>query len=211
MTLVQTVAEQVVAGLEIVQRPEDLEVIRRDGVAAALWHRTPLPTFQQWLDGLHPDHLPSARVILRPAQVRAAVASLCDGAGTPPGLERELLVDDIAALADIFATLAEAPYLRLRIDRVSGNACGRFHVDAVTVRLICTYRGTGTEYGEGQGGDVPREVFNAPTGAPLLLRGKLWPSGGGGNVLHRSPPIEGTGETRLVLVLDPVTDPETAP
>jgi len=27
-------------------------------------------------------------------------------------------------------------------------------------------------------------------------------------LLHRSPPIEGTGETRLVLVLDPVIDPE---
>ena len=25
-------------------------------------------------------------------------------------------------------------------------------------------------------------------------------------LLHRSPPIEGTGETRLVLVLDPIDD-----
>ncbi|MEQ8290916.1 MAG: DUF1826 domain-containing protein [Roseovarius sp.] len=210
MTLVQTITEQAVAGLEIVRRPEDLDAIWQAGVAAALWHRTPLPTFQQWLDGLHPDHLPSARVVLRPAAVRNAVASLCHGAGTPPGPERDMLVDDIAALADIFAALSGAPYLRLRLDRVSGNACGRFHVDAVTVRLICTYRGTGTEYGAGQGGDVPREVFNAPTGAPLLLRGKLWPARGTSELLHRSPPVEGTGETRLVLVLDPVADPEDA-
>ncbi|MEW7008160.1 DUF1826 domain-containing protein [Lentilitoribacter sp. EG35] len=27
-------------------------------------------------------------------------------------------------------------------------------------------------------------------------------------LLHRSPPIDGTGETRLLLVLDPVSDPE---
>lgn len=27
-------------------------------------------------------------------------------------------------------------------------------------------------------------------------------------LLHRSPPIEGAGETRLVLVLDPIHDPE---
>lgn len=206
----QALAEEQVSGLASVGRPEDLGIIGQPGVAAVLWHRTPLPGFQRWIDGLTPDHLPRGRVVLRPYAVRGAVRALCDAAGTPPGPERELLVDDIAALADIFATLAEAPYLRLRLDRVSGNACGRFHVDAVTVRLICTYRGTGTEYGEGQGGDVPREVFNVPTGAPLLLRGKLWPSGGGGDVLHRSPPIEGTGETRLVLVLDPVTGPETA-
>ncbi|MBX2876010.1 MAG: DUF1826 domain-containing protein [Saprospiraceae bacterium] len=29
--------------------------------------------------------------------------------------------------------------------------------------------------------------------------------------MHRSPPIEGTGETRLVLVLDPVADQEPTP
>ena len=28
---------------------------------------------------------------------------------------------------------------------------------------------------------------------------------------HRSPPIEGTGETRLVLVLDPIVDPDNYP
>ncbi|WP_369333777.1 DUF1826 domain-containing protein [Aquicoccus porphyridii] len=31
---------------------------------------------------------------------------------------------------------------------------------------------------------------------------------GGQALLHRSPPIEGSGETRLVLVLDPVTGTE---
>lgn len=45
------------------------------------------------------------------------------------------------------------------------------------------------------------------TGSPLLLRGTRWPAQPASGLLHRSPPIEGTGETRLVLVLDPVTDP----
>lgn len=208
MTLVQTIAKPAVAGLETVEQPEDLKVIQKAGVAAALWQRTPLPEFQHWIDGLHPEHLPSARVVLRPNAVREAVTKLCDAAGTPDGPERDLLIDDIAALADIFAGLSAAPYLRLRLDRVSGNACGRFHVDAVTVRLICTYRGTGTEYGVAQNGQSPHEVFNAPTSAPLLLRGKNWPAGGEVALLHRSPPIEGTGETRLILVLDPVSDVE---
>lgn len=47
-----------------------------------------------------------------------------------------------------------------------------------------------------------------PTGAPIPLRGTLWPEGPRSGLLHRLPPIEGTGETRLVLVLDPVDDPE---
>jgi hypothetical protein len=46
------------------------------------------------------------------------------------------------------------------------------------------------------------------TGAPILLRGTLWPGDPPSGLMHRSPPIEGTGETRLVLVLDPVDGPE---
>ena len=44
--------------------------------------------------------------------------------------------------------------------------------------------------------------------APILLRGTLWQERPRTGLLHRSPPIEGTGETRLVLVLDPIDDPE---
>lgn len=43
------------------------------------------------------------------------------------------------------------------------------------------------------------------------MRGKLWPPGPDPQLLHRSPPIEGTGETRLMLALDPVSGPEATP
>ena len=42
----------------------------------------------------------------------------------------------------------------------------------------------------------------------MILRGTNWPSAAKPGLLHRSPPIEGTGETRLVLVLDPIADIE---
>lgn len=92
----QALAEEQVSGLASVGRPEDLGIIGQPGVAAVLRHRTPLPGFQRWIDGLTPDHLPRGRVVLRPYAVRGAVRALCDAAGTPPGPERELLVDDIA-------------------------------------------------------------------------------------------------------------------
>ena len=101
-----------------------------------------------------------------------------------------------------------APFLRLRLDVVTTNACPKFHIDAVTARLVCTYRGTGTQYGISTDGADPRRVFIVPTGSPILLRGTLWPEMPSSGLLHRSPPIEGTGETRLVLVLDPVLNPE---
>lgn len=46
--------------------------------------------------------------------------------------------------------------------------------------------------------------------APDLLRGTLWLGKPASGLLHRSPLIEGTGETQLVLVLDPARGPESA-
>jgi len=83
-------------------------------------------------------------------------------------------------------------------------------VDAVTARLICTYRGTGTQYGVWMDGAQPRRVITSPTGASIALRGPEGPERPASGLMHRSPPIESSGETRLVLVPDPIFDPEEA-
>jgi hypothetical protein len=208
MTLVREIVEDAAIGVGVADTPEGISALRRPGCAAAIWRRQPLPGFQSWLDGLDLDVLPRARVILRPEAMRDTASEICDASGTPIGPERERLVDDIAALADIFSGLMRARWLRLRLDAVTANACRRFHIDAVTARLVCTYRGTGTQYGISTDGAEPRRIFTVPTGAPILLRGTLWPENPRSGLLHRSPPIEDSGETRLVLVLDPVDDPE---
>lgn len=210
MTLVREVVEDAAIGVGVADTPEGLSAIHRPGCAAAIWRRNPLPEFQSWIDALEPAQLPSARVVLRPEDVRRAVVQVCEASGTPDCRERLRLVDDTAALAGLFAGLMRASYLRLRFDVVTTNACAKFHIDAVTARLVCTYRGTGTQYGISTDGAEPRRVFTVPAGAPILLRGKLWPEQPKSGLLHRSPPIEGTGETRLVLVLDPVEDPDFA-
>ncbi len=209
MTLVRESVEDAVIGVGVADAPEGLSAIHRPGCAAAIWRRRPLPGFQSWIDALEPGRLPKTRVILRPRNVRETVIQVCDASGTPDCTERERLVDDVTALADIFIGLMPAPYLRLRLDVVTTNACRKFHIDAITARLICTFRGTGTQYGISTDGAEPRRVFTLPTGAPILLRGTLWPERPKSGLLHRSPPIAGTGETRLVLVLDPVLEPES--
>ncbi|MEO1459694.1 MAG: DUF1826 domain-containing protein, partial [Pseudomonadota bacterium] len=122
----------------------------------------------------------------------------------PEGAERAWLAEDVTALAERFIALVPAPYLRLRLDVVTTNSCRRFHVDAVTARLVCTYRGTGTQYGVATGGAEPERIHTVPTGSPIVLRGTLWPETPQSGLRHRSPPIEGTGETRLLCVVDPV-------
>ncbi|WP_461406132.1 DUF1826 domain-containing protein [Falsiruegeria mediterranea] len=56
-----------------------------------------------------------------------------------------------------------------------------------------------------------RITFSPHQLAPILLRGTLWPDQSKSRLVHRSPPIEGTGEARLLLVLDPVDEPENEP
>lgn len=203
-----TVVKTPPLGVHLTETAEDLSAIHRPSVAAAVWQRAPLPSFQNWIDGLDADLLPKARVILRPEAIPDAVRHICDTSGTPDCPERDMLIDDISALATIFADLMRARFLRVRLDVVTTNACRKFHVDAITARLVCTYRGTGTQYGTGQNGNDPKRIVTVTTGAPILLRGTRWPEQPASGLLHRSPPIEGSGETRLLLVLDPVTDPE---
>lgn len=193
------------AGVAYVVEAKGLSAIHDADCAAAIWHRAPTG-FRTWIDMLEPECLPKGRIVLRPEDVRAAVAQICDASGTPCGRERDMLVDDIATLADIFHAIMPSPFLRVRLSAIANDACSRFHKDAVTARLICTYRGPGSQYGNSHDGSDPRTVCDVPNDAPILLRGKRWPERRTSRLLHRSPPIAGTGTTRLVLVLDPITD-----
>ena len=192
----------------IATSPSDLHAIHQPACAATIWQRDPLPRFQRWIDALPPEHLPRARMILRPEAVCDALLHIVEERGTPECSERDLLVEDASALATIFASVMDSGYIRLRLDVIDTNACRKFHIDAVTARLICTYRGTGTQYGLSDAGQDPAQIMTVPTGSPVILRGTRWPETPISRLLHRSPPIVGTGETRLLLVLDPVADPE---
>ncbi|MEP1768129.1 MAG: DUF1826 domain-containing protein [Sulfitobacter sp.] len=204
MTIQTNIQMETPSGVAVTETPDGLRALKDAACAAAVWNRQPVPSFQNWIDHLSPDHLPSMRVTLHPDNIRAAMTQACDAADLPDSTGRQHLISDVTALADTFCDLLNPPLLRLRMDRITTNACRRFHVDALTARLVCTYRGAGTQYGVSQGGAEPEQVFTVPTGDPILLRGTLWPEQPSSGLLHRSPPIEGTGETRLVLVLDPV-------
>jgi len=208
MSLVETVVEDAAIGVAVAESPSSLNAFLRPGCAAAIWRRQIPRTVQAWLNGLGGDLLPRSRIVLRPRAAAQLIEQACDIAGLPDGPERQWFETDIAALVRVFADLMAAKYVRLRLEAVDTNACRKFHIDAITGRLVCTYRGPGTQYGISTSGRDPQRIFSVATGSPILLRGTLWPEGPATGLLHRSPPIEGTGETRLVLVLDPVSELE---
>lgn len=208
MTLHQSITHKNLEGVAVGATPRSLSAIKRPDCAAAVWQREPLVSFQSWIDGLSEHELPKARIVLRPSDVQRAMKDVCDHFALSACQERTMLIDDVAALAHMFGHVMDASFLRLRLDVITTNACRKFHADRLTARLICTYRGTGTQYGLSRLGEDPDGIRTTPTGSPIILRGHLWPVEGEAELLHRSPPIEGTGETRLVLVLDPIADRE---
>ena len=105
----------------------------------------------------------------------------------PRGVSRDAFAADVARLVALFAGLAQAQRVRLRLDMVTGDACRRWHRDCVPLRLLCTYWGPGTQW------------LPPADGAEVLT----WPGQPHeGGIVHRSPRIAGTGVARLVLVLD---------
>jgi hypothetical protein len=208
MTLMQDVLQNSVSGISLTQVPENLNILATQDCAAAIWHRRPLPDFQAWIDRLDPTIFPSVQLIQKPQDVITVLSEICDTSSVVDRAPWQYLIKDIAELSHLFCDLMAAPYMRLRLEPITSNACRKLHIDAITARLVCTYRGTGTQYGISQDGAEPECIFTVPTGTPILLRGTLWPEQPRSGLLHRSPPIEGSGKTRLVLVLDPTFDLE---
>lgn len=176
---------------------------------AAIWDRQVPQKVTDWLEMLAPEALPEGRFVLNADQVAACMRELFLAQGIADGAPLAWLAQDAQTLAHHISDWFEAPQLRLRLEPVFDDACAKMHIDKVIARLICTYRGPGTELGVDGSQRIPATAV--PTGMPILLKGSLWPSPDAPKLRHRSPPISGTGLTRLVLVLEACPDEDKIP
>ncbi|MGP7796908.1 DUF1826 domain-containing protein [Sphingomonas sp. CLY1604] len=108
-------------------------------------------------------------------------------------------VREIVSLAAMFAAIMAADRLRIRLEVVETDACRRFHADHVTARLLTTLAGPGTQWMR-VGEEGPPEQLAAAEVA--IFKGRRWAEEPA--ILHRSPPIAGSGTDRLLLVIDPL-------
>lgn len=169
---------------------------------AILWHRAVPKMVQDWLDRIPDTCLPSGRFRLAPTEISTCIETMFGEVDITNHPALSWLCRDAERLGLQVATLHAVPSVRLRVEAVFDDACRKFHIDNVVARLICTYRGPGTELSL-KDGDM-NEIETVPTGVPVLLKGKKWPQTENIKLYHRSPPIQGTGISRLVLVLDPI-------
>ena len=184
-----------------------LNEVRSSDCALSIYNRHLDNSLTQWLDDLPPENLPEARITsLKLEDVRNTVLKVCKSFSISNEGECDALANDIEELAKAFAQLMKMDKVNLRLDVVDDDACRRFHQDNVAARLICTYRGRGTEYGTRSNGESLINIKEVPRGSAAVFKGRLWHHSISSSVFHRSPQIEGTGETRLLLVIDPFTE-----
>jgi hypothetical protein len=159
------------------------------------------------------------RITLRPGD-RPDVSGLPDRPG------RSALADDLAALAELYGDLLGCDAVGLRLEVVGRAMCPRFHVDHVGIRMLCTYRGPGTEWLDehcadrrflgARSGGLPDEVSGmildpagihaVPPCAIVLLKGDLWQGNAGRGNIHRSPQVPEDQVPRVLVAIDAVWD-----
>ncbi|WP_058746700.1 DUF1826 domain-containing protein [Sphingomonas yabuuchiae] len=171
--------------------PAVLATIGQPQVTLAVWQRpSPLPA---------PD-LADFPAIRFAADMPSVASGVREALGALPSQPwHETLAVDVARLALLYATWTGEERVEVRIERVTGNGCWKFHADYVGLRLISTYCGQATQWlPQGATDDTaPRALAAGDVG---LFKGRE--RAGDRAIIHRSPPIAGTGEDRLLLVID---------
>lgn len=195
--------------IDFTEQLSDWPLAIKGAIDAAIWTRQ-LPTgLTDWMESIDAATLPEGRYILTPDDVSTCVAGLFAERGLAATPALTWLSEDAANLAHYVREIAGTEWVRLRLEKIDDNACSKLHVDNVVARMICTYHGPGTQLGLEE--CAPKQIATVPTGMPLLLKGRQWPDVRETKLRHRSPPVEGTNITRLVLVLEGASSEDIMP
>jgi len=200
------------------RNPRSLAAIRWKHVSLAIWSRTVPEPVPRFLDSLPESSLPNERFIVDSDEACAAVTACVNETLPHDCSERTLFISDICALVGIFQRTTGSRRMLIRLEAVANDSCRRFHADSVGVRLLSTYRGPGTQWlpvnsetrpspGRCPDSNVQeetRDIRQLPRFAVGMFKGLAHPAGGPA-AIHRSPPIAGTGTTRLLLAVDDAT------
>lgn len=128
-----------------------------------------------------------------------------------------LIIQDIELLLHTFEEVTKSTSFQMLLATINTNMCRKFHTDINELRMLCTYSGPGTLWLTDE--NINRTALNSignkqsividenqvrqvETGAVAILKGAIYPQSNSKAVVHRSPTIEESGSTRLLLRID---------
>lgn len=191
-----------VGAAAIGQAPSILSSILKPTVQLVLWQRL-RPDTLGWIDALDWTEIDDINSEVTGPEWSIGIAALLSEAGYPQSAAGNALTRELSERAAAFAALLKCDRLNLRLEVIETDACRKFHMDSVTARLLMPLHGPGTQWIDTTlGEDAP--VNQLTPGDVAIFKGRRAvevPT-----ILHRSPPIATTGETRLLLALTPSED-----
>lgn len=196
---------------------DGLTMLRDPGKTMTIHPRVPDAAITSFLGHRSVTEFCCLRCEIRAVGAEVQIDRELDKAGLSASFGRRALGVDIARLVTAFSRLSGASAVKLRLDRITDDACRLFHPDNVPVRLICTYHGPATQWlpeescdrsgiGSGDNDAIVRDWSRVQSLRPFwvgVMKGERWPNYSGGGLVHRSPPLK-PGEWRMFLALDPV-------
>lgn len=195
----------------------DLAQILVPEVQLAVWQRGAIASVVNDLIARQTTSVSGFRTVIDAGAVRDLAPpdswSDCDG-----------LIEDLGLLSELLVELTGCERVGLRVETIDRAMCPRFHVDHLSVRLLCTYRGPGTEWiddsavdrgrlGAGAAGNPDElsgllgpgaRIERIPTFSVALLKGARWPGNDARGLIHRSPAIEAACSPRVLVAMDPL-------
>jgi hypothetical protein len=196
-------------------RSDVLHQILSPGVNLTLWQRPAQAAITRELSVLQASDLPDVRCSASLDSFDDDVSMLLQQQSLDPRTFKNWRAD-MCRLADIYFSVSDDRDVTLRLVTTKEDDCRRFHVDRTHLRLLCTYRGPGTEWLA----DAQVDRLAQSTGAPNddiirfsepsqfepflvgVMKGDAYPGNAGRGLVHRSPPIAGSGQIRVLFCLD---------
>ncbi len=202
-------------------RPEVLALIAQPAVNLAIWSSRLDLALALWIER-HLDAWPSVEERL--PVVRGGIDPSGCLAHLPDGPMRTHLWEMLTAHSRLLVAALgsqSVDKLKVSLGPVEDDQCRKFHVDRLRLRLLSTFVGPGTEWLEednvvrsavGASSCCPADanraivrdaarVRRASAGDVLIMKGGAWPGNEARAIVHRSPPIAGSGTRRLLWVL----------
>lgn len=204
--------------VRIGERVTVLDSIRHAGINLAVWRRRVPDLVASWLDEPATPSFLARRgdldITLPTMCVTACVAThLAIDGMSPRSKSLAAFAEEVGALAAIASRTSKTESVRVRLERVTEQTCPCFHVDRVSFRLLCTYRGAGTEWLPDAGvadasisAKMPSidAIRHMEAGDVAIMRGATDdPQQDYSPLRHRSPPIAAPSDWRLFLSIDP--------
>lgn len=184
----------------------DLVEIFEPGVQVCSWQREIDPAIKTYLSAQQQTHEVQIIETLSPG-VEPRLGGLPDGPG------RVSLIEDLSLLREIVCELLGTNAAGLRLARIDRAMCSGWHVDQVGIRLVCTYRGPGTQWLNDQSIDRrdlhsvrtgDGDFIQAAQGEIVLLKGGVWQDNDAFGAIHRSPDLGSCAPLRTLITLDPL-------